>query len=109
MKRPIVKRMSMKPSLRSSHSGTMPERWDLSHLLKNPTDDFETHAKDLDSKVSRFESFRDSLKPEIASQSFQEILSLNEDIAAVSAKLGAYSYLWFSEDTKIPQARAFKT
>ena len=86
MKHPIMKRLSMKPSLRNSHSGNMPERWDLSDLLKHPTEDFETLAKDLDSKVSRFESFRDSLKPEIASQSFQEVLSLNEEIAAISAK-----------------------
>ena len=109
MKHPIMKRLSMKPSLRNSHSGNMPERWDLSDLLKHPAEDFETLAKELDSKVSRFESFRDSLKPEIASQSFQEVLILNEEIAAISAKLGAYSYLWFSEDTRNPQARAFKT
>jgi len=109
MKRPIVKRMSMKPSLRNSHSGNMPERWDLSHLLKNPTDDIEPLSKDLDSKVSQFESFRDSLKPEMTTQAFQEVLSLNEEITVISAKLGAYSYLWFSEDTKNLQARAFKT
>ncbi len=83
MKRPIVKRMSMKPSLLNSHSGNMPERWDLSHLLKDPTDDFEPLAKDLDSKVSQFESFRDSLKPEMTTQAFQDVLSLNEEITVI--------------------------
>jgi len=84
------------------------DRWDLSHLLKNPADDFDPLVKELDSKVSQFESFRDRLNPQMTSQAFLEVMRLSEEIAALSAKLGAYAYLWFSEDTKNSQARAFK-
>ena len=108
MKRPITERMSMKPSPQNSRSGSMSERWDLSHLVKNPEDDFDILAKELDSKVSQFESFRDRLSPEITGQAFHEVMRLNEEIAAISSKLGAYAYLWFSEDTKNSHARAFK-
>jgi oligoendopeptidase F len=38
-----------------------------------------------------------------------EIMQLNEEIAASSSQLSAYAYLWFSENTKDMQARAFKT
>src|SRR5438034_740879 len=98
MRHAVTKRMSMKPS----------DRWDLSHLLKNPADDFDPLVKELDSKVSQFESFRDRLNPQMTSQAFIEVMRLSEEIAALSAKLGAYAYLWFSEDTKNSQARAFK-
>lgn len=98
MRHAVTKRMSMKPS----------DRWDLSHLLKNPADDFDPLVKELDSKVSQFESFRDRLNPQMTSQAFLEVMRLSEEIAALSAKLGAYAYLWFSEDTKNSQARAFK-
>src|SRR5438094_10557582 len=91
-------RMSMKPT----------DQWDLSQLLTTPADDFDPLVKELDSKVSQFESFRDRLNPQMTSQAFIEVMRLSEEIAALSAKLGAYAYLWFSEDTKNSQARAFK-
>src|SRR5207247_7710831 len=98
MRHAVTKRMSMKPS----------DRWDLSHLLKNPADDFDPLVKELDSKVSQFESFRDRLNPQMTSQAFIEVMRLSEEIAALSAKVGAYAYLWFSEDTKNSQAGALK-
>ncbi|MFQ5991265.1 MAG: M3 family oligoendopeptidase [Nitrospiraceae bacterium] len=87
----------------------MPDRWDLSHLLAGPVDDFEALAKELDGRVSQFESWRARLHPEMSSEAFQEVLRLSEDIASISNKLSAYVYLWFSENTKDVQARAFKT
>lgn len=86
----------------------MPDRWNLAHLLPNHTDDFDRLTKELDSQASRFEAFRDRLIPEISGQAFQNILRLSEHIAATSARLSAYAHLWFSEDTKNLQARAFK-
>ncbi len=109
MKQAVLKRWSMKPSVSGTQSGRMPERWDLSHLLNDPLADFERLSKELDELVSRFESWRTRLVPEMTSQAFQEVLRLAEEIATGSSKLGAYAYLWFSEDTKNLQARAFKT
>src|SRR2546422_8882799 len=98
MRHAVTKRMSMKPS----------DRWDLSHLLKNPADDFDPLVKELDSKVSQAESVRDCLNPQMTSQAFLEVMRLSEEIAALSARLGAYASLWFSEDTKNSQPRALK-
>jgi oligoendopeptidase F len=108
MKRTLMKYRSTKPTVGSARKGTMPERWNLSHLLKNPTDDFDVMTKELDGLVSQFEAWRQRLSHEMPSQAFPEILHLAEGIAAASTKLGAYAYLWFSEDTKDPQARSFK-
>src|SRR5207249_5866770 len=98
MRHAVTKRMSMKPS----------DRWDLSHLLKNPADDFDPLVKELDSKVSQFESFRDRLNPQMTSQAFIEGMRPSEKIAALRAKLGAYAYPWSSGATKNSQARASK-
>ena len=40
---------------------------------------------------------------------FHPLLTLSEDIAAASSRIGAYAYLWFSENTKDLAARSFKT
>ncbi len=66
-------------------------------------------VKDLDGRIVEFESWRARLSPGLSEQDFLTFLKQNEDIAVRSAKLGAYAYLWFSEDTKNPQARAFKS
>ncbi|MBI4402391.1 MAG: M3 family oligoendopeptidase [Nitrospirae bacterium] len=108
MKRTVLKYRGLKPSSRKSHSESMPEQWDLSPLLKNPIEDFDVLAKDLDSLASQFEPWRERLSPDMSSQAFVDLLRLNEQIAEISSKLNAYAYLWFSEDTKNLQARAFK-
>jgi oligoendopeptidase F len=109
MKRTVLKRMSMKAAASGAQAGRMPERWDLSHLLQTPLEDFERLSKELDGWVSQFESWRTRLTPEMSSEAFQEVLRLAEEIARGSSKLGAYAHLWFSEDTKNLQARSFKT
>jgi oligoendopeptidase F len=45
----------------------------------------------------------------MSSKAFLGLLRLNEAIAKESAQLSAYAYLWFSENTKNLDARAFKT
>lgn len=109
MKRTVMKRYSTKPSSLRTYSGNIPDQWDLSHLLNNPLDEFDTIAKDLESQVARFESARGQLSPDISSEMFLQILQMNERIAQQSAKLSAYAYLWFSKDTKSLEARAFKS
>lgn len=86
-----------------------PAEWDLTDLLSHPAQDSEQILKQLDQMVSQVESWRARLKPDMAPEAFQDILRLTEEIAALSGKLSAYAYLWFSENTKQLQARAFKT
>ena len=109
MKRTIMKRQSTKSSSRHMGSHGLSERWDLTHLLRQPQDEFEYAIKRLDSHVSKFESLRSGLSPDMSSKAFLDILHLNEAIAKESANLSAYAYLWFSENTKNLHARAFKT
>jgi len=108
MKRTVMKRHSSKPSFQR-HAEALPDRWELSPLLEHPQDDLERILKSLDGLVSQFEGVRGRLRPDIATHSFLEILRLNEEIAKQSARLSAYAYLWFSENTKDLDARAFKT
>ncbi len=105
----MMKRASAKPSRSRPQKGTASDHWDLSPLLKDPEVDGDLLFKNLDSLVSRFEAYRERLSPEIDDHSFQDILLLNEEITISSAKLGAYAYLWFSENTQSLEARAFKT
>ena len=85
------------------------ERWDLSHLAKDPVQRFEALVGEIESKVAQFESARAQLSPTMATSIFHPLLTLSEDIAAASSRIGAYAYLWFSENTKDLAARSFKT
>jgi oligoendopeptidase F len=109
MKRTIMKRQNTKSSSRHMGTQDLSDRWDLTHLLSQPQEGFEHSIKRLDSQVSRFESLRSALNPDMSSKAFLGLLRLNEAIAKESAQLSAYAYLWFSENTKNLDARAFKT
>src|SRR5918996_3480310 len=108
MKRRVTKRHSTRPSALRSGSGIPPEQWELSHLLKEPVSESETLMKDLESRVTIFESMRDRLNPEMPVEMFLEIVGLAEEVTRASARLNAYAYLWFSQNTKDLHARAFK-
>jgi len=88
---------------------TFPDRWDLTHLIKDPVQGLESLLATMDSKVSVIEAARPTLTPSIASHDFLTLLRLSEEIAQDSSRLGAYAYLWFSENTKNAAARSFKT
>ena len=85
------------------------ERWDLSHLLENPVERFEILLGEIEAKVVQFEAARGQLSPTMDTSHFHPLLTLSEDITAASSKIGAYAYLWFSENTKDLAARSFKT
>ena len=83
--------------------------FDLSHLADQPVKRFEILLGEIESKVVQFESARTQLSPIMQTSIFHPLLSLSEDIAAGASKIGAYAYLWFSENTKDLAARSFKT
>ncbi len=86
-----------------------PDCWDLTHLVKDPVQHLEHHLSELGAQVDQIEAARTKLTPGISATDFQSILQLSESIARGSSRLGAYAYLWFSEDTKDAKARSFKT
>lgn len=92
------------------HSASSPlPTWDLSDLLKNPARDFTRLSRQLDASVERLEQLRDQLTPSVSSETFQTALDCLETIAKLSAKLGAFAHLWFAENTKNQEARAFES
>ncbi|GKS65730.1 oligoendopeptidase F [Nitrospira sp.] len=92
-----------KTSTPSAHN-----RWDLSDLVKKPPIDVERSLVELGKLVGQVESARPQLQATMSSQDFLAILRLTESIAEISNRLGAFAYLWFSENTKEATARSLK-
>lgn len=84
-------------------------RWDLSDLVKQPPIDVERSLVDLGKLVGQVESARPQLQATMASPDFLAILRLTESIAEISNRLGAFAYLWFSENTKDAKSRSLKS
>jgi oligoendopeptidase F len=85
------------------------ERWDLSHVAEKPVERFEILLGEIEAKVVQFEAARPQLSSTMETSIFNSLLALSEHITAASSKIGAYAYLWFSENTKDLVARSFKT
>ena len=103
------KTASVSSPRRATASREFADRWELSDLVADPVKQFDRFLKDLTAKVARFEAARADLVAAMPEQSFLNLLTLSEQIARDSGRLGAYSYLWFSEDTKQLEARSFMT
>lgn len=88
---------------------TFPDQWDLTDLVQNPVQRLDSYLAELEAKVGHIEAMRPQLSPSMSSDQLQSLLKLSEAIAQGSSRLGAFAYLWFSENTKHPQARSFKT
>src|SRR2546425_1204475 len=82
--------------------------WNLRDLLREPARDRDLLRQELVELVRRFEGFRDRLSPDIPAETFLDALKLAEAITRTTSRLGAYAYLWFSENTKNQKARVFK-
>ncbi|HEU4504498.1 MAG TPA: oligoendopeptidase F, partial [Nitrospira sp.] len=86
----------------------IPDRWDLTDLVKDPVGQLDAHISAIERQVTQIEAARDSLSPALSTSDFASILNLSESVAQRSSRLGAYAYLWFSENTKDSKARSFK-
>jgi oligoendopeptidase F len=84
-------------------------RWSLTDLLPaSHGPEFDQVVGELERAVADLESHRDRLSPDIETGQFLSLVDLVSQIAALSARLQAYGYLWFSEDTQEQQALAFR-
>ena len=88
---------------------TFPLRWNLTDLVQNPVERLDTYLAQLEAKVAQIEAMRPQLSPAMPGNLLQALLKLSEEVAQESSRLGAFAYLWFSENTKYAQARSFKT
>ncbi len=94
---------------RKTSSPIAHNRWDLSDLVKKPPIDVERSLVELGKLVGQVESARPQLQATMSSPDFLAILKLTESIAEVSNRLGAFAYLWFSENTKEAKSRSLKS
>ncbi len=102
----------MATSTRTPRNQTQPrlsDRWDMTHLIDEPVQKLQEHLSKLDATVVQIESFRPRLSASMTGEKFRSILALQESVAQRSARLGAFAYLWFSENTKHTKARSFKS
>ena len=94
--------------VRKSARIPVPDQWDLTDLVKDPVRQLETHLSAIDVQIAQIEAARDRLSPDLPEGEFAAILRLSESVAQSASRLGAYAYLWFSENTKDGKARSFK-
>ena len=87
---------------------TLPS-WNLQGLLRHPAKDLKRLTKDLESRVSALETLRPQLSPEMTADRFKDIWEQYETVTELMTTLRAFSFLWFSENTKNQEARAFDT
>lgn len=102
-----AERIASKPAktVRSSY----PDRWDLTHLVKDPVRRLDSLLAEVESNVVQIEAARPRLAPSMSSDELRSLLKLSEAVAQGSSRLGAYAYLWFSENTTHAEARSLKT
>jgi oligoendopeptidase F len=100
--------MTATKSARLPSRTEIPDRWDLTDLVKDPVGQLDAHISAIEGHVTQIEAARDTLSPSLSNSDFASILNLSESVAQSSSRLGAYAYLWFSENTKDSKARSFK-
>ena len=87
----------------------IPDRWDLTDLVKDPLRQFDARLSAIEAHVTQIESTRATLSPALSGKDFASILHLSESVTQSASRLGAYAYLWFTENTGDSKARSFKT
>ena len=84
-------------------------RWSLEDLLPATTGpESDEILAGLEAAITQLEANRDTLSPDIPEEAFCQLMVLVEKIATLSRRLGAYSYLWYTEDTQQQEALAFR-
>jgi oligoendopeptidase F len=84
-------------------------RWSLEDLLPATTGpESDEILAGLEAAITQLEANRDTLSPDIPEEAFCQLMVLVEKIATLSKRLGAYSYLWYTEDTQQQEALAFR-
>ncbi len=94
---------------RRSARTSIPDRWNLTDLVQSPVERLDSYLAELDAKVAQIEAGRPQLSPSLTGEQLKSLLTVSEEVARGSSRLGAFAYLWFSENTKNPEARSFKT
>ncbi len=82
--------------------------WNLKDLLHNTKKDSLRIENELERHIAALEKQRGHLTSLISPHTFQRVLKQVENIVEQMNTLGAYAFLWFAENTKNQDARAFE-
>lgn len=83
--------------------------WNLSEILPSHSSKVfqSTILEPLEGLVSAFEGLRPKLDS-ISSDELSSVLGHYEKISRLSSRLGSFAYMFFSQDTRLQEARTFK-
>jgi oligoendopeptidase F len=83
--------------------------WDLSELLPEPTEAMISgRLAEIETAVAAFEARRSELSPEMAPETFLEILRQYETLVEQMGAISGYASLWFYADTSSSDALTFR-
>ena len=84
-------------------------KWSLNDLFPAyNSPEMEQAFKTLDTKVTKFEQYRDKLSPEMDVEEFMSAVEEQESATRLANRVGQYSGLFFSEDTQNQAAQTFQ-
>jgi len=81
--------------------------WDLHDLVQHPQKDYVRLTEQIHAKISALEAQRDGLTQEIPKERFLDLWNHYANVTEFITKLRAFAFLWFAENTKDQNARAF--
>ncbi|KAF0111258.1 MAG: oligoendopeptidase F [Chloroflexi bacterium] len=77
------------------------KRWSLVSLYPSATGpEFKHDFKDIETKTTEFEKFRELLKKDISEKDFMTIIKALEQVYRLAHRMGSFAGLWFAEDTQ---------
>lgn len=84
-------------------------RWNLGDVLPAKSGKvFTSELERFEGSLSEFEGLRSKLET-MDSEKFANAMNLYESIVGFRSRLGAYAYMYFSEDTRSQDSRTFKS
>ena len=84
-----------------------PSPWSLTDLFPSPDGpEIEAAFKELETRTSSFEAYRQQLSSDIDYETFEQIVKDLEEITLEARKLYNYPSLWFAADTQDQKAQA---
>ena len=84
-------------------------KWKLDDLFPaHNSPEMEQAFKILDSKVSKFERYRDKLSPDMDVEEFMSAVEEQESATRLANRVGQFAGLFFSEDTQNQAAQTFQ-
>jgi oligoendopeptidase F len=94
----------------SAYSTLKVGRWDLTDLVRNPSDDeFSRFLDSIESQIKEFEVSRQSLRPDISPSEFERLIHMLESISEKISVASGYAHLDYYSDTSSNEASALVT